>query len=366
MRSVGLLIYWCALSAVSGSCFGEQIQEQRRLEETIPVGISYHDTTHYHRKCRMNAHVVGSWRRYERPSKSYLCCGWGANGLEHQWSTDDCGWANRAGEVLHSGHGIYYEQAGGNACSCDLADDKMRSVSDREKWEWVPLSCDLVEWNATLFCELLGNRTILLAGDSTMRQTGQALMSMTRHGTQRGDGCQNQIWNNHDNELTSSFEHADNMNVNVMVFSLGAHQWQSRKIFEAALEHAENSINMLRAKKGDEAPIFIWKSINPGHVDCVKNGGLSNYTKVRSEWSEDDTYYWYQFPRFDSYAKKWAIRNQVDIIDMSPLQYRQDAHSDCLHFCTPGPLDIFSEIMLTKLYTGEIPGGPVLEAETAQ
>lgn len=237
----------------------------------------------------------------------------------------------------------------------------MRDVSEREKWEWVPLTCDLVQWNATMFCELLGNRTILLAGDSTVRQTGQALMSMIRHETDRGKGCQTQIWDNHDNELALSFEHADNMDADVMIFSGGPHQWQTIKQLKALLDYAETRINYLREKKGDKAPFFIWKSINPGHVDCVKDGGISDFTKVRSEWSPSDKYYWFQFVRYDTFAKEWAHRIGIDFIDMSPLQYRQDAHADCLHFCTPGPLDIFSEIMLTKLYTGEIPGGPIYE-----
>jgi hypothetical protein len=34
------------------------------------------------------------------------------------------------------------------------------------------------EWNATLFCEALGKRTILMMGDSSMQQSSSTLFSM--------------------------------------------------------------------------------------------------------------------------------------------------------------------------------------------
>ena len=49
-------------------------------------------------------------------------------------------------------------------------------------YDWVPCFCMLHRWNASFFCELLGNRTILLVGDSTMEQSVSTLMAMIQSG----------------------------------------------------------------------------------------------------------------------------------------------------------------------------------------
>ena len=43
--------------------------------------------------------------------------------------------------------------------------------------EWVPDDCRLPKSDASLFCELLGTRKMLLIGDSTMAQTATVLMN---------------------------------------------------------------------------------------------------------------------------------------------------------------------------------------------
>ena len=49
-------------------------------------------------------------------------------------------------------------------------------------------------------------------------------------------------------------------------------------------------------------------------------------------------------------------RATLGVIDMSPLYQRPDAHAldDCLHFCTPGPLDLFGELLMAALSNGEL------------
>jgi hypothetical protein len=38
--------------------------------------------------------------------------------------------------------------------------DSQDAVSPREQYEWVPNTCQLLAWNATQFCQLLGEYTI--------------------------------------------------------------------------------------------------------------------------------------------------------------------------------------------------------------
>jgi hypothetical protein len=47
------------------------------------------------------------------------------------------------------------------------------------------------------------------------------------------------------------------------------------------------------------------------------------------------------------------------LLSMEPLYLRPDAHvygskHDCMHYCQPGPLDLFSVLLLQMMVTGEV------------
>lgn len=76
---------------------------------------------------------------------------------------------------------------------------------------------------------------------------------------------------------------------------------------------------------------------------------------------QQSEYHWNLFPTYDDMAKTFFKDIGVDIIDMYPLFLRPDGHPgkygtvhkigdkhnvvDCLHYCTPGPLDLFSILL---------------------
>ena len=60
---------------------------------------------------------------------------------------------------------------GGNACACDPARREQLSLL------WEPSGCKLREFSAEAFCTALGDRTLLLVGDSTMQQLASVLMN---------------------------------------------------------------------------------------------------------------------------------------------------------------------------------------------
>ena len=60
---------------------------------------------------------------------------------------------------------------GGNACACDPARREQLSLL------WEPSGCRLREFSAEAFCTALGDRTLLLVGDSTMQQLASVLMN---------------------------------------------------------------------------------------------------------------------------------------------------------------------------------------------
>lgn len=79
-------------------------------------------------------------------------------------------------------HWGQYPRVMGNGCSCYnsyMAEGKPKGyVAKNEQYRWQPRTCQLKAWSGIEFCKLLGSRTILLIGDSTMQQTAVTLMSM--------------------------------------------------------------------------------------------------------------------------------------------------------------------------------------------
>jgi len=100
---------------------------------------------------------------------------------------------------------------------------------------------------------------------------------------------------------------------------------------------------------------MVWKTQSPGHVNCFGSDRPTTF-HGSEEWSEEDKYNWYLFPAFDKLSIEQSQLLNIRILDMSPLYSRIDAHAmrDCLHFCVPGPLDLFSVLLLNMLISADI------------
>jgi hypothetical protein len=127
--------------------------------------------------CHSNNHTAGIWVRNTdniNVKKSFICCG-GAQkdslgaplDLEHV--PGYCYPTNTVATFFERGYLEYGSQCGDDCCRCDREENTRLIPNKRETYYWNPTSCRLQEWNATLFCELLGSRSILLMGDSTMQ-----------------------------------------------------------------------------------------------------------------------------------------------------------------------------------------------------
>lgn len=123
-------------------------------------------------------------------SKSFVCCGWYSS--DYNWNNTICGKTsyetNDTYKFYKGGNSdSLVTQVGASACTCDTtppppttmiitqssSSSSSRSnsrsiIRNRERYEWIPSQCTLPLWNATLFCNVLGNRQVLLFGDSTM------------------------------------------------------------------------------------------------------------------------------------------------------------------------------------------------------
>ena len=135
---------------------------------------------------------------------------------------------------------------------------------------------------------------------------------------------------------------------------------------EWGLNYINETLTRWRAEQ-KTLPRMIWKTQNPGHANCDEFAGpiswyeerLMNLSYVQSEYN------WNLFPIFDRMAKEFFADMDVEILDMAPLFLRPDAHpgkvgkvhklganqsvKDCLHYCVPGPLDLFATLLYHAL-----------------
>jgi len=121
------------------------------------------------------------------------------------------------------------------------------------------------------------------------------------------------------------------------------------------------------AKDGLRPVRFIWKSVSPGHPDCFSH--LEHGPQPFGGYATDAPYNWASFPAFDEAARAASAMSNgtIEYMDVSMLYDRVDGHggysnyseiqnpsaeigkADCLHFCTPGPLDEVARVLQQHL-----------------
>jgi hypothetical protein len=306
--------------------------------------------------CRNNEHKIGEWkfREHLARNKTFYCCGW--DDEDFLKDTKQCGTVKIHGDNLYYGSNTTNTQSGGHACLCDAQEPGGRwFVHKREQFEWVPTFCHLLAWNATQFCELLGSQTILFVGDSTMQQTMGTLTSMI---TSSGGHCANQIAHGRSDLLYFSghghdnlFQHTMKMKPDILIMTVGA--WlHDMGDFWSVFENLKYRWKELLAAVPNLR--VVYKTQNP-HTYHPNVGGDPDPVWA-PEPEGGDWYHYNLFPTFDQVAYNYSKQMNFTMLDMSPLYLRRDAHSvsDGMHFCLPGPVNLFSNILLTQLYNGEI------------
>ena len=277
---------------------------------------------------------------------------------------------------------------------CDCLENEMKqnstltreTITNAELYVWKPLGCRIISWNASQFCDLLKNRTLLFVGDSTMQQSASTLISHLIHAGPNSSYCLPNIsYRLSDRLLPMPAGRSQDLllpaikavNPDILVFTAGAHyHWlyenQKQKVgkksflndFDPKFHKVFTEINQLFPNMTK-----VYRTENPGHNMChnATNPIFKTITanmsfEEKNEWGfshiQTHAYYWHHGGSIDKLFIQRASIYNFSILDMSPLYLRPDAHpystGDCLHYCTPGPLDLFPRLLLHKLYTGEI------------
>lgn len=235
----------------------------------------------------------------------------------------------------------------GHAGSCPVSN--VNQIYSIDSYHWEPKTCSLLAWNAELFCKLLGNRRILLVGDSTMGQSATVLMNAVST-----SGCHANIsFASGDTLIGENLgllnrgkrwtEYVKDLQPNITILTAGAHvsKWTD---FETMIDTVLRDIWQMRTEHPDMK--VLWKTQQPGGCSAVPLDILPTpeYWKNYS----GTVFNYNQFLERDGLAKARMQVTDVPVIDMEMLYYRTDAHpgslgssNDCLHFCMPGPLDLF-------------------------
>lgn len=333
---------------------------------TSPVG-----SNHVKPQCHQSEHTVGQWSRVNAATAITFECPNGSHAISH----------DKQDYMFHNGskHKVF-EWSGGCSCGGNC------SAND---WEWQPRNCWLPAWNATHFCDLLGDRLVYLAGDSTMHQSAVSLMEMIREGNPAKD-CSAQIF--YGLSFYLIFQgHADfkwhnwfmkRRDCGKFVRQEDCEQWPHGVVPDIAVltagAHQADLGDMMSIWQGINEDFrtfrenffwhnftFIWKTQNPGHISCNNFFEPETNDIYPLGPTTEDKYHYYLFKDFDAYSRNESHKNNIRLMDMAPLYLRPDSHlasagrpsekHDCLHYCIPGALNLFSILFQNMLMNGEIP-----------
>lgn len=311
------------------------------------TGLVYSQSVDSNTLCRNNRHVVGKWVFNPNATKSFECCSWDKKGFPGN-TPAKCGHSPLGFPNTYNGQPDKLSQTGGHACNCDL--NSRTEVKDRERYDWKPSFCELLPWNSTQFCELLGNRTILMIGDSTMQQTASTLMSLI---AEYGARCAPQVTSSRSDLLSVERNNYDKyvrgQKPDICIVGVGAHLHDFgdvTSVWSAFRDKWNATVEVSPHTK------FFFKTMNPGHstLNFTSEPDLF-WQPLPAPFAQ---YQYNQQPQIDTMCVEQAQQLGMRIIDMAPLYLRRDAHSDGQHLCLPGPLNLFANIVLTMLFTGEM------------
>lgn len=337
--------------------------------------------------CKGSEYVEGEWiYREDIVDKDFVCCTWDA--LDYKFNTDVCG-ENYLWSPIYLGSDYHYTLTGGHGCYCDKREEKYRySPQKREKYIWQPKKCRLLPWNGKQFCALLGSRRIMLLGDSTMKQSMATFASMI---FEHGGGCAHQLFFVENNKLvTNPSPRVEDVVVSkypftallpiieshmpdIIISTIGAHIRNFAEYDRVEKEFLTSFMpQFYHSKHVNPQMKFVFRGQHPGHINCASFQDPIQTLKEYNIQQREDTYNWNTIKQYDDrmqllvqkIREKYETalapdynQSRIVYLDTTPLYLRPDAHSDvtdCLHYCLPGPLNLEANILLTKLFTGEL------------
>lgn len=294
----------------------------------------------YKKGCWFNISEKGSM-------KDFICCGYDksrASGSVMTYADPQiipyCGYEQQyyPGRLEYKGgfksHGILDVYMHTQGCNCDRMEGYL-DVHPRELYNWEPTTCSLTKWDSSLLCDLLGYRTILMIGDSTMLQVCRTFVNLLIRDHQN---CTIQFTCIHSNKLVDDYEDMNQRELlhyvrkesppDFVIFSTAAH-YNNITLFDGVIRETFTKIDKFKQDiavlNQTKIPQFIWMQPTPGHIGCTKN--LYPLSNLSSFDVGEDKYHWRLFDKFNDLVVGESLqRYNVSYLDLTPLKYRPDAH----------------------------------------
>lgn len=362
-----------ALLLLSSNSIPTNLSDSQTSEPSTALQLAFCDSTNY---------VNGKWLKYKKQrAESIPCCGWDVQAYSKKYND------NYRSKMCTSPYYPKFDTdlsnfdripafSGGHSCTCmNKWLEKRNNIDDigvmpSEEYKWVPNDCKLPEWSEIDFCSILNNRSVAMIGDSTMQIAFASLRNMMYYGQNASLECLSLVKYYRHNTVISISEDQDHINnissvllkhqPHILVVSAGAHlsSLENFKVVAAEIVSALHSHNRHISSNTNIGPLqshhpteLIYVTAQPGISNCHKYDAPVDEILPSSTFNYGDIYL------MNEYAKLFFASHNITLLDLRPLSLRPDAkpkfyqpgHHDCLHFCLPGPLEIFSQILANLL-----------------
>ena len=291
-------------------------------------------------------------------------------------------WKNRGGlrllwpeeqqqRLCNESKAIYHSPA-----RCSDLEPRLEQLS--YSWEPSP-SCPTSRPMITDFSQFLCGKdtgNILIVGDSLSEEFDMTLLNSLQHcdryircankdpdfkvlmarndyleisGVQRGQHSKYQV--PFYNEIILQDEY-----IKTIIFNRGAH-------FEPSIDYSTSLELLFSSLRRDRPDVNVYfRNTPPGHAFCATESKMPPLARPRSEnrtmyqrrAGDTNPYHWSEFAAQNLLARKIAAKYRVAYLDVaSATELRPDSHlsaQDCLHFCIPGPIDMWVELFVWAVH----------------
>jgi hypothetical protein len=319
------------------------------------ITLQMNNTTDLEIRCTDSVGINGQWvHKLDRTfAAGPFCCGWDwfPTFVRHDKVHCRQELAGGGNPNWYSGEtGEFYQQIGAKACTC-------ANKGFKDEFVWESPMLPKPSFDPTDTCEKLGNRTVLMIGDSTMQQGASVLMNSffpNKCQAQIRFGLSNKLifYNRREGERGRRWDHVVRMfPSDIIILAAGAHV-QSGESFKKMIDTVLNEIKTM----GPHNMTFGFKTQQPG--GCTKEMSPLNPAAADQayNYSSYKSYNHEHFYQRDLYLLSRLQRDNIPALDMRMLYSRGDAKinsidfdqvgdvTDCLHTCYPGPIDIIGRL----------------------
>uniref|UniRef100_A0A453C5T6 Uncharacterized protein n=1 Tax=Aegilops tauschii subsp. strangulata TaxID=200361 RepID=A0A453C5T6_AEGTS len=240
---------------------------------------------------------------------------------------------------------------------------------DYVNWRWKPQGCDMARFQPQLFLNIVQGKTLAFAGDSIGRNQMESLLcllSQVEAPTKVHSDTKDKFitWKTNylyeDGKLIGCIYCSED---NITSFSVIS---AIQRVFRTAISN-------LNSRRESRLQLTVVRTATPAHFEngqwntggtCNRTEPVGEGTAMTSTSEREIRDVQVEEANRAQKEKKQKGGMNIEILDITKLMsMRPDAHpgihwnnewmrgySDCSHWCLPGPIDMWNELLLAVLY----------------